>query len=239
MEQLQKDLTLWYSKLEQRGKIFLGIAAVGVVWLIFQLIWAIAGQEPFLPAWLAIIINLLFAFLIGLLIAQFIMMRRMQRDYEANLRQVMTKGRRGGNRAEQIGGVRNRGSMRQRGGMNMSKAVSMITQVDVEDLDKQYRPKPFAKPTIVEKWQEIEEPGMYALSATPKLKVEIIDAQDIGGGFFVGKYSDDRFLKDRRIMTDRSSGEPLRFSSLRNAKKALSGNKADKKRPTKKKRRKK
>ena len=171
MEQLQKDIKLWYSKLEQRGKIFLGVAVVGLLWLIFQIIWAVAGQPAFLPNWLSILLNVVVIALITLLVAQFIMMRNMQRDYEKNMRQVMTKGRRAGNRAEQIGGVRNRGSMRQRGGGGMGQAISMITQVDVEDLDKQYRPKPFAKPALVDRWQDIEEPGIYALNATPKAKI--------------------------------------------------------------------
>lgn len=235
MQELQKDIKNWYARLEQRGKIFLGVAVAGLVWLIFQLIWAIAGGAGLLPAWLAIPINMLAIALIGLVIAQFVMMRRMQRNFQENLREAMTKGRRGGNRAEQIGGVRNRGSMRARGGMNMQQAVSMITQVSTEDLDKQYRPKFRPKATVVEKWAEIDQPGLYALEESPKAVVEIIEATEIGGGFFVGKYSSDGLVKERHIMTHRTTGEPLRFDTLRNAKKALSGGN----RPAGKKRRKK
>lgn len=235
MQELQKDIKNWYARLETRGKIFLGVAIAGLVWLIFQLIWGIAVGGSILPTWLTVIFNMLAIALIALVVTQFVIMRRMQRNFQENLREAMTKGRRGGNRAEQIGGVRNRGSMRARGGMNMQQAVSMITQVSTEDLDKQYRPKLRPSATIVEKWAEIEEAGLYALEESPKAIVEIIDAQEVGGGFFVGKYSEDGIVKERHIMTHRSTGEPLRFDTLRNAKKALSGGN----RPAGKKRRKK
>lgn len=223
MEELRKDISLWYTRLQPRGKIFLGVAGLGLVWLLFQFIYNIAAGGLPGPGWLYIILNVLSLTMIALVITQFVVMRRMQKQFDQNLRQSLTKGRRGGNRAEQIMGRRNRGSMRQRGGNNMQQALSMVTQIDPDDLDKQYRPKPLAKPTVIAKWQEIEEAGLYALESSPKAKVEIIDAQEIGGGFFVAKYSTDGFLKDRRFMTHRQTGEPLRFDSLRNAKKALSG----------------
>ncbi len=236
MQELQKDIKNWYARLEQRGKIILGVAIVGLVWLIFQLIWAIAGGGSILPAWLSIPLNIVAVALVSLVIAQFVMMRRMQRNFQENLREAMTRGKRGGNRAEQISGVRNRGSMRARGGgVNMQQAMSMMTQVSTEDLDKQYRPKIRPKATVIEKWAEIEEPGLYALIESPKAIVEIIEATEIGGGFFVGKYSEDGIVKERNLMTHRSTGEPLRFDTLRNAKKALSGGN----RPPGKKRRKK
>ena len=235
MEQLRKDIKVWYSRLQPRGKAFLAVAGVGLLWVIFQLIWGIAVGTRLMPPWLSFILTTLAILAVTLVVTQFVVMRRMQRNFESNLREAMTRGRRGGNRAEQIGGVRNRGSMRARGGMNMQQAVSMITQVSVEDLDKQYRPKIRPKATVVEKWSEIEEPGLYALEESPKEVVEIIDANEVGGGYFVGKYSADGIVKERRIMTHRSTGEPLRFDTIRNAKKALSGGN----RPPGKKRRKK
>ena len=235
MEQLRKDIKVWYSRLQPRGKAFLAVAGVGLLWVIFQLIWGIAVGTRLMPPWLSFILTTLAILAVTLVVTQFVVMRRMQRNFESNLREAMTRGRRGGNRAEQIGGVRNRGSMRARGGMNMQQAVSMITQVSVEDLDKQYRPKIRPKATVVEKWSEIEEPGLYALEESPKEVVEIIDANEVGGGYFVGKYSADGIVKERRIMTHRSTGEPLRFVTIRNAKKALSGGN----RPPGKKRRKK
>lgn len=237
MEQFKKDVTLWYSRLEKRGKIFFAVAVLGFVWIIFQLIWNIATGSPLLGGWLAFVLNLVAAMMVGLVVAQFFIMRNMQRDFDQNLRQSLTKGRRGGNQAEQIMGKRNRGSMRQRGGQ-MQQALSMINEIDPDDLDKQYRPKMFAKPTIVEKWQEIEDAGLYALAESPKAKVEIIDAADIGGGFFVGKYGTDGIIKERRFMTHRKTGNPLRFDTLRNAKKALSGGskpKSNRAKPKKKK----
>ncbi len=236
MQQLRKDFKLWYSRLQPRGKAFLAVAGLGLFWLLFQLIWNIATGAPLLGGWLAFLLNLLAGTAIGLVVAQFFVMRNMQRTFEANLRESMTKGRRGGNSAENIMGVRNRGSMRSRGGNNMQSALSMVNQISPEDLDKQYRPKLRAKPTLVEKWQEIESPGVYALSEAPQAKVEIIDAADIGGGFFVAKYATEGLIKDRRFMTHRQTGNPLRFDSLRNAKKALIGSKADKKRKPKKRR---
>lgn len=223
LKDLQKDLRQWYARLQTRGKLILAAAVIAFLWLVFQLIWGIATRTPLVGGWVAIVLNTLAVALVTLIVVQFIVVRRMQKQYEANLREALTKGRRGGNRAEQIMGVRNRGSMRNRGGVNMAQAVSMITQVSVEDLDKQYRPKPLAKPTLIDDWQDISEPGLYALQSEPAAKVEIIDAADIGGGYFVGRYSTSGILKDRRIMTHRQTGEPLRFDTLRNAKKAVAG----------------
>ncbi len=235
MEALRKDISTWYSRLQPRGKIFLAVAGLGLAWLLFQFIFNIAGGQLPGPSWLYILLNVIAFTLIAMVVAQFILMRRMQRQFEQNLRQSMTKGRRGGNRAEQVMGQRNRGSMRQRGGSNMQSALRLVTQIDLDDLDKQYRPKPLARPTVVEKWQDIDEAGLFALESAPKAKVEIIDANEIGGGFFVAKYSTDGILKDRRFMTHRQTGEPLRFDSLRNAKKALAGgNKASKKKKKRK-----
>lgn len=229
MEQFRKDVTLWYSRLQTRGKVVLGFAVAGFVWLLVQIIGNIALGSPILGGWPALLLNLVAGILIGLVVAQFFVMRNMQRNFEQNLRSSLTKGRRGGNRAEQISGMRNRGSTRNRGGNTMQSALQMVTQVSPEDLDKQYRPKPLSKPTLVDKWQEIEAPGMYALNKSPKAKVEIIDAADIGGGFFVARYSTKGLLKDRRFMTHRQTGEPLRFDTMRNAKKALDGGKSNKK----------
>lgn len=220
---LRKDLNLWYSRLQPRGKAFFGVAVLGLVWLLFQLIWNIATRSPILVGWPALILNTIAGLFIGLVVAQFVVMRNMQRNYERNLRESLTKGRRGGNSAENIMGTRNRASMRSRGGNQMQNAMAMINQIDPDDLDKQYRPKLIAKPTLIAKWAEIEEAGIYALEEAPKAKVEIIEATELGGGFFVAKYAEKGVVKERRFMTHRQTGYPLRFDTLRNAKKALSG----------------
>ena len=241
MEQFKKDITVWYARLEKRGKIFLAVSVLGFVWIIFQLVWNIITKSPPLGGWVAVILNILAISMVGLVVAQFILMRNMQRNFEQNLRESLTKGRRGGNQAEQIMGRRNRGSMRQRGGQ-MQQALSMINEINPDDLDKQYRPKMFAKPTLVEKWQEIEDAGLYALAEKPKEKIEIIEASEIGGGFFVAKYDTKGIVKERHFMTHRKTGNPLRFSTLRNAKKVLSGSNKNKpsntrRKPKKKKKR--
>lgn len=219
---MKKDLELWYSRLEPRGKIILGLAVVGLIWLLVQLGLAIAGISLGLGIF-GFILNLIAMTLISLIAAQFFMMRKMQRDYEANYREMMVRGRKGGSKMEQISGRRDRGSMRRSGGgADMSQAVQMMTSVSVDNLDKHYRPKPIARPTIIDDWKEITEGGLYALSSAPKEKVEVIDASDIGGGFFVGKYSG-KYVQERILMTHNSTGEPLRFSTLRNAKQALAG----------------
>jgi membrane protein implicated in regulation of membrane protease activity len=220
MEQLKKDIRFWYSKLERRGRIFLGLAIAGLIWLLVQFGFALAGR-PLLSGWPALILNLVSLTFITLIVAQFYMVRTMTRNAREQYRELAVRGRREGNRAEQVTGMRNRGSMRRRGGtQTATQAISMITQVNVEDLDKQYRPKPVARPKLVADWKEIAEPGLYALESSPKQKIEIIDAADVGGGYFVGIYAGS-LLKNRTIMTHKHSGEPLRFSTLRNAKKAL------------------
>lgn len=219
MEQLKKDLQLWYSKLEVRGKLILGAAIVGLLWLLIQIGFGIAGR-PLLSGWVAFVLNLVAVALVALVVAQFFLIRSMLRNAREQYKEMAVRGRRSGNRAEQITGVRNRGSLRRRSGNSMGQAVSMITQVKVEDLDKQYRPKPLAKPTLVADWKAVAEPGLYALESKPKEKVEIIDAADLGGGYFVGFYGEG-LLKERTLLTHRQTGEPVRFSTLRNAKKAL------------------
>ena len=219
---MKKDLELWYSRLERRGKIMLGLAVVGAVWLLIQLILAMAGA-PLGLGIIGLILNFIAIGLISLIVTQFFVMRKMQRDYEANYREMMVKGRKGGSRHEQISGRRDRGSMRRAsGGADMGQAMQMMTRVSTENLDKHYRPKLVGKPTLVADWKDITEGGMYALESAPGDKVEVIDASDIGGGFFVGKYSG-KYLKERTFLTHKQTGEPLRFSTLRNAKQALSG----------------
>lgn len=219
---MRKDLELWYSRLETRGKVMLALAGVGAAWLLIQLILALAGVALGLGI-IGIILNFIAIALISLLVTQFFVMRKMQRDYEANLRDMMVKGRKGGSPQDQLAGRRDRGSMRRSGGgPDMNQAIQMMTRVSVENLDKHYRPKPIAKPTLVADWKDITEGGLYALNSAPKEKVEVIDASDIGGGFFVGKYSG-KYVQERTLMTHKQTGEPLRFSTLRNAKQAING----------------
>ena len=221
MEELKKDIQLWYSRLERRGKILLGVAGVSLVWLLFQLINAILNiwnvGLPLNWSYLGWILNILCIVLVGLMVAQFLLVRKMMRDARDISRQMAVRGRKEGNRTEQMMGVRNGASMRKRGNGN-APAVQMIAGITAEMLDNQYRPNPLAKADIVENWMDITSAGFYALESAPKEKVEIIDASALGGGFFIGHYRGG-LVKERAFQS--RNGEPIRYNSIRNAKKSL------------------
>lgn len=121
----------------------------------------------------------------------------------------------------------------------MQMAVPAMSILSQEMIDKQFRPQLIGKPTLVTNWMDIDGPGIYALDSVPKEKVEIIDASALGGGYYVGKYSTDSILKERVLVRHQSTGEPLRFASIRNAKKAVAGKSSSKKRTTSKKKKRK
>ncbi len=239
MEQFKKDLQLWYGRLERRGKLVVFLAVIALIWLIARIVLAIAGVSLGLGIF-GIILNILAIILISLVITQFIIIRNMMRDARSTYKEMAMRGKRGGNPMENIAGNRNAGSLRKRGGNNSMAAVSAMTGISQSMIDKQYRPQVVGgKPTVIEDWMAIEEPGMYALVSAPKAKVEIIEATALGGGYFVGKYSEG-VLKERTLMMHRGTGEPLRFQTIRHAKKALAGkSNPGKKRQTKKKKRRK
>ena len=220
MEELKKDIQLWYSRLERRGRIVLGFAVASLVWLLLQLINAILNLAgvglPLNLGWIGWLLNIVCIVLIGLMVAQFILIRGMMRDARNLSREMPVRGRKEGNRTEQMTGIRNGASMRKRGGG--VPAVQMIAGLNAEMLDKQYRPNPLAKATIVEDWMEITSAGFYAHASAPKDKVEIIDGSTVGGGFFIGHYVGG-LVKERHFQS--RNGEPIRYNSIRNAKKSL------------------
>lgn len=232
-----KDIQKWYKSMETRGRIFLAVAVLGLIWLLVQLVLAITGNALTL-GWLGFILNTIAFLLIGLVVAQFFMLRRMQNEYEENLKEMLVKGRRSGNPGAQIAGHRNRASGRRASSAAAPSMAAISTGITVENVDKHYRPQVIGRPTVVSDWSEVEVGGVYALEETPKTKVEFIDASDIGGGFFVGKYSG-RYVQERTLITN-NKGEPVRYATLRNAKQALTGKpqKSNKRKPKSKKKKK-
>lgn len=220
MKAYLKEITRWYQQLQPRGKILFYAAVVGLVWLLTQLILSIAGVAlPSDGPWPIVffVLNLLAVTLVALIVAQFFLVRRMQKQArEAQMRMIMG-GQKHGPRVQQPnirGRVSRTGKMTQQmSGVRMTGAVS------AQDIDQQYRSNPFARATKVADWMDIEEPGVYALTEEPREKIQIIDASDTIGGFFVGKWTGGR-LKTREIVCN-SRGEPLHFATLRNAKKYL------------------
>lgn len=220
---MPKQIEKWYSRLTKTGRIFLYAALVGLAWLIFRLLDAIFGFLPDLNQAVSIvflILNIVAILLIVFVVAQAAAIIYMMNEESEMYRNMMTKGRRGGNQIEQVGGRRDAGSMSRRGARNMRVAVG--GHLTVDNVNQKYPARWYKQPTVIEDWKEISEAGTYALSTDKKKKVEIIDASDVGGGFLIGTWNG-RFIQwKRELVLNKKTGRPQTFSSLRNAKKQLS-----------------
>lgn len=222
---MRKQIDRWYSRLTRTGKILLVAAAIGLVWLLLQLINSIFGIVPTLGeaglGVLAIILNSIAIMLIVFVIVQAVAIFYFMREENEMYREMMTRGRKGGSRMEQVGGRRHPG-MARRGGRGMQQNVYMAGYLTVDSVNQKYPARWYKRPTKVSDWMEIEEPGLYALESDGKQKYEIIDATELGAGFLIGTW-DGRFVKwKRNIILNKRTGRPRSFSSLRNAKKQLS-----------------
>ena len=219
---MPKQLEKWYSRLTRTGRILLYAAIGGVVWLVFRISNAIFGFLPELNQAVSIIfliLNIIAILLIIFVVAQAAAIIYMMNEESEMYRNMMTKGRRGGNQIEQVGGRRDSGSMSRKGGRNMQVAVA--GHLTVDNVNQKYPARWYKKPVVVEDWKEIQEAGTYALSLDKKKKVEIIDASDVGGGFLVGTWNG-RFVKWKRVLVlNKKTGRPQTYSTIRNAKKQL------------------
>lgn len=220
---MQKQLEKWYSRLTRTGRILLYAAAVGLVWLLFRLANAIWGFLPELPQAVNItflVLNVIAILLITFVVAQAAAMIYMMNEESEMYREMMTRGRRGGSQIEQVGGRRDAGSMTRRGARNMRTAVS--GHLTVDNVNQKYPARWYKRATAIDDWKDIEEAGTYTLNGDSKLKVEIIDATEVGGGYLVGTY-EGRFVPFRRkLVLNKKTGRPQTYTSLRNAKKQLS-----------------
>lgn len=220
MEALRKDFDRWYKQLRPVGRILFYVAIVGAIWLVAFLIMSlIGGILPTGNPWSIIffVINLIIATIIGLVLAQFFLLRRMAKQQLEAQKRMITGGQRRGPRVQQPkitprmarGGGRAQSSMQQ---------VALTGAVSVDDIEAQYRANPIARGEKIDSWQEIDDAGVYVMEASGQ-KVEIIDASNTIGGYFLGKWEGGR-LKTREIVTN-SRGEPIHFTTLRNAKQYL------------------
>ncbi|MEM7333771.1 MAG: hypothetical protein AAF490_16915 [Chloroflexota bacterium] len=219
---MPKQIEKWYSRLTRTGRILLYAAIVGLVWLIFRLLDAIFGFLPELNQALNItflVLNIIAILLITFVVAQASAIIYMMNQEGEMYREMMTKGRRGGNQLEQLGGRRDQGSMSRRGAKNMR--VASAGHLSVDNINQKYPARWYRQATVIEDWKEIQEAGTYALSADKKKKVEIIDATEVGGGYLIGTW-DGRFVKwQRNLVLNKKKGRPQSYSTLRNAKKQL------------------
>ncbi|MCP5098988.1 MAG: hypothetical protein GY943_25835 [Chloroflexi bacterium] len=218
---MQKDIKKWYSRLTRTGKILLYAAGVALVYLLLALINRIFGIVNVDLGVFGIILNVVAILLILFVVLQAAAIIYMMREENEMYREMMTKGRRRGNSMEQAAGRRSQASMTKRGAQSAQMHVRGILTVD--NINQKYPAKWYKRPSVVTEWKEIKEPGIYALDSENKPKVEIIDASEVGGGFFVGTWEGNRFLKyKRKLILNKRTGRPQSFSSLRNAKKQLS-----------------
>jgi len=223
---MQKAIKQWYSRLTKTGKILLYAAAVGLVWLILQLINNIFGillVENNVVRIIFTVLNVASILLIVFVVMQAVAIIYVMREENEMYREMMTKGRRHGNRMEQAAGRRSQASMTRRGARGMN--VNVTGMLTVDNINQKYPARWYKRPSLVAEWKDITEPGMYALESDSKQKVEIIDATELGGGFFVGTWTGNRFYQWKRVLVlNKRTGRPQSYSSLRNAKKQLSKN---------------
>lgn len=222
IKNLQKAIELWSSRLTQTGKIILGSAIVGFIWILLQIVNAIAGHvvPPFSEfglGWLAFILNLIAFTLVLMVVVQIAFTYYTYQEAMKSHREMIVRGRRGGSRMEQMAGRRTRASGQRRAANSANLRIA--PDVSADQLNRHYPHRWYKKPTLVEDWKEIREPGIYALNSEPKQKIEVIDASDIGGGFYLGTWSG-RFVPSRSIVTNKA-GKPINFATMRHAKKQI------------------
>lgn len=221
---MQKELQRWYSRLTRTGKILLYAAIVGLVWLLLQLInniFNIIEVTNQIVSIIFIVLNVVSILLIIFVIMQAVAVIYVMREENEMYREMMTKGRRRGSQMEQIAGHRNPASMTRRGSRGMNVNVGGMLTVD--NVNQKYPARWYKRTTAVAEWKDISEPGLYTLASDSSFKIEIIDATELGGGYFVGTWSGNRFIKwKRNLVLNKRTGRPQSFSSLRNAKKQLS-----------------
>jgi hypothetical protein len=217
---MQKDIKKWFSRLTRTGKILLYAAGVALIWLLLGLINNIFDIIDVNLGVVGIILNVVAILLIVFVILQAAAVIYMMREENERYREMMTKGRRRGNSIEQAAGHRTQASLTRRGAQSAQMHVRGV--LTVENINQKYPAKWYKRPSIVSEWKDITEPGLYALNNSDKTKIEIIDASEVGGGFFVGTWEGNRFFKYKRtLILNKRTGRPQSYSSLRNAKKAL------------------
>jgi len=219
---MQKDIKIWFSRLTRTGKILLYSAAVGLVWLLLGIINNIFNIVEIDGALriVFIVMNVIAILLIIFVLMQAAAVIYMMREENEMYREMMTKGRRRGNSMEQVGGRRSQASMTRKGAQSQAFSTGFLT---VENINQKYPARWHKKPKLISEWKEIKESGIFALESDPKVKIEIIDATEMGGGYFVGTWEGNKVMKYKRILVlNKKTGRPLSFSSLRNAKKKIS-----------------
>lgn len=120
IQNLRKAIELWSSRLTQTGKIILWAAIAGFVWIILQILNAIFGHvvprfSDFGLGWLAFILNLAAFLLVFMVVVQIAFTYYSYQEAIKAQREMLVRGRRGGNRMEQMAGRRNRASGQRRG----------------------------------------------------------------------------------------------------------------------------
>ncbi len=221
---MQKDIKRWYSRLTRTGKILLYAAGVGLVWLLLQLvnnIFDIIVVENNVVRIIFTVLNVVSILLIIFVFMQAAAIIYMMREENEMYREMMTKGRRHGNQMEQVAGRRSAASMTKRGARAAN--VNIGGMLTVDNINQKYPARWYKRPTTIAEWKDITEAGVYTLKDNTNVKVELIDATELGGGFFVGTWSGNRFFKYKRsLILNKKTGRPQSYSSLRNAKKQLS-----------------
>ena len=225
IQNLRKAIELWSSRLTQTGKIILWAAIVGFVWFLLQILNAIFGHvvprfSDLGLGWLAFVLNLAAFLLVFMVVVQIAFTYYSYQEAQKNYREMIVRGRRGGNRMEQMAGRRTRASGQRRGASAAN--MRMTPDLTADQINRHYPMRWFKKATLVEEWKDVTEAGVYALTSEPKKKIEILDASEIGGGFYLGTWSG-RFVPTRDIVVNKA-GKPVNFATLRLAKKGIPRN---------------
>ena len=212
---IQKRMKTLYGNYTRVGKILLGAAIVSAVWLLLYFINWIFNIVPLNLGIFGLILNLVAITFVVIAVVQAVTLNYVMEQNKEMYREMVTQGRRRGAM------VQNQSKPMMRSGKKPRAFVS--GHLSVDNINQKYPARWYRRATQITEWKEISEPGLFVLQSDTKPKVEIIDAKEIGGGFFIGTWEGNRFVKYRRqLVLNKQTGRPQSYSSLRNAKKQLS-----------------
>lgn len=214
LSNIQKKLKTLYGSYTRVGKILLVAAVVSFVWLLAGLINTIFNIVDLNLGIVGFILNVVAVVLVLIAIIQAVTLNYIMEQNKEAYREMVTQGRRRGHM------VQNQGRPMTRSGKRPQTFIS--GHLSVDNINQKYPARWYKRATTVSDWKDIQEPGVFTLDSDSSQKVEIIDAKEIGGGYFVGTWEGNRFFKyKRQLILNKKTGRPQSYSSLRNAKKQL------------------
>lgn len=154
LDTIKKEWKLWYPNLKVGGKALFWGAVVALILLLLQFTNWLSGffspdGETLVPTlgdligfW-ALLINTILIGLVVFVVAQFLLLRSMRQEQLEEHRQMITRGRKGGNPLEAMSGVRNRGMRPGRAPqMQQRVAYNVLLIRSISSFGRNYLPVP-------------------------------------------------------------------------------------------------